>query len=48
MKNTQSDHPYKRFNEQEDEVTFRTVDDILDYYSSRQGTNPNPSEKPLN
>lgn len=37
MKDIQKDKPYTSVNNQE-EVTFKTVDDILAYYGSRHGT----------
>lgn len=46
--NTNYDEQYNRLNEQDDDVQFRTVDDILAYYADRHGAKESHNEKPLN
>lgn len=48
MRDTNYDEQYNRIDEQEDEVQFHTVDDILAYYAERHGSKGNQTEKALN
>ncbi|WP_199794797.1 hypothetical protein [Paenibacillus faecalis] len=48
MTDNKYEEQYRSENEQEYEVHFRTVDDILAYYGRRHGSNTDKTEDTLN